>query len=65
MFKVKRRWIYGSVSVVDELDGPTALVSDPDENDAGHVASGQFLVGLVPPHQAYLYMLDYVIDSIA
>ena len=42
------------VAVVDELDGPPALVLDPDEDDAGGVARGQLLVRLVPPNQGDL-----------
>ena len=40
----------GRAAVVDELDAPAALVLDPDEDDAGAVAGGQLLVGLVPAH---------------
>lgn len=41
---------YRSFPIVDELNGPSALVTDPDEDDAGCVARGQFLIRLVPSH---------------
>lgn len=41
---------YGSVSIVDELDGPSTFVTDPDKDDTGCVARGQFLIRLVPSH---------------
>ncbi len=44
----------GCVAVVDELDGPAALVLDPYEDDAGGVAGGQLLIGLVPAHKRHL-----------
>ena len=44
----------GRGPVVDELDAPPTLVLDPDEDDAGGVAGGQLLVGLVPPHEGHL-----------
>ena len=44
----------GRVAVVDELDGPPALVLDPHEDNAGLVACGQLLVGLVPANQGDL-----------
>lgn len=45
---------YGSIAVVDQLDAPPSFVANPDEDDAGCVASGQLLVRLVPPHQTNL-----------
>jgi hypothetical protein len=42
------------ISVVDKLDRPAALVLDPHEDDAGSVAGGQLLVGLVPPNKGHL-----------
>lgn len=37
-----------SVSVVNELDGPSAFVFDPNEDDARCVARGKLLVRLIP-----------------
>ena len=44
-------------AVVDELNGPPALVLDPHEDDARGVARGKLLVGLVPTDQRYLQAL--------
>lgn len=43
-----------AVPVVDEFDGPAALVFDPDEDDSTAVAGGQPLVRLVPLDQNHL-----------
>jgi len=39
---------YRRIPIVDQLDGPAALVLDPHKDDARAVAGGQFLVRLVP-----------------
>ena len=47
------------VPVVDELDGPAALVLDPHEDDPRGVARGKLLVRLVPSHQGHLSEIPY------
>ncbi len=42
------------VSIVDELDWPSSLVFDPDENDSGCITGGQLLVRFIPAHQSHL-----------
>lgn len=42
------------VPVVDELDGPPALVLDPHKDDSGSITGGQLLVGFVPLDQGDL-----------
>ena len=41
-------------AVVDELDGPAALVLDPHVDEALGVAGGELLVGLVPADEPYV-----------
>ena len=36
------------VAIVDEFDGPSAFILDPDEDDAGSITGSQFLVRLIP-----------------
>jgi hypothetical protein len=43
-----------SVSIIDELNAPPALIFDPDEDDAWAIAWGQLLVRLIPLHQDHL-----------
>ena len=45
---------YLAVPIIDEFDGPAALVFDPDEDDSTTVAGGQPLVRLVPLDQNHL-----------
>jgi len=42
---------YRRIPIVDQLDGPAALVLDPHKDDARAVAGGQLLVRLVPFNQ--------------
>ena len=44
----------GGAAVVDQLNGPAALVLDPDEDDPRGVATGELLVRLVPLHHRHL-----------
>ena len=51
--------------VVDELDGPAALVLDPHEYHALEVACGQLLIGLVPAHQLDLVLVAAQVEVLA
>jgi len=42
---------YRRIPIVDQLDGPAALVLDPHKDYARAVAGGQLLVRLVPLNQ--------------
>ena len=44
----------GRVSVINQLDRPAALVTDPNEDYSRRVTRGQFLVRFIPAHQVYL-----------
>ncbi len=49
-----KQHFYLAVPVVDQLDGPAALVFDPHEDDSRDVARRQLLVRLVPFHEHHL-----------
>ena len=36
------------VSIVDEFNGPPALILNPNKYDAGRVARCKFLIGFIP-----------------
>lgn len=49
-------WIffYLCSTVIDQLHRPAALILDPNKNPSICITGGQFLEGLIPPHQDHL-----------
>jgi len=45
---------YLSSTVVDKLHRPATLVLDPNKDPSICITGGQFLKGLIPPHQHHL-----------
>lgn len=45
---------YLSSTVIDQLHRPAALILDPNKDPSVCITGGQFLEGLIPPHQDHL-----------
>lgn len=41
-------------TVIYQLDGPATFILDPNKDSSICVTGGQFLKGLIPPHQDHL-----------